>query len=90
MAAELYHIQIKGHLDPCWADWFGGLALTHKADGTTVLCGMVVDQAALHGILMMIRDLGIPLLSVYCIAPDQINTAKAADPMLAEMSEEER
>jgi hypothetical protein len=61
---DLYHIRIKGHLDLNWADEFDGLALRHLEDGTTLLYGPVVDQAALHGILSRIRDLGLVLLTV--------------------------
>ena len=59
-----YEIRVKGHLDPRWVDWFEGLSLTHAADGTTVLAGVVADQAALHGLLQRVRDLGLPLVSV--------------------------
>ena len=59
-----YEIRLKGHLEPRWADWFDGLTLTQERDGTTVLSGSVVDQAALHGLLAKIRDLGLPLLGV--------------------------
>jgi len=66
-----YEIRIKGHLDDQWADWFGGLTLTLKEDGDTLLTGMVADQAALHGLLKKVRDLGIPLISVNPVKPDQ-------------------
>lgn len=59
-----YEIRLKGHLEPRWADWFDGLRLTQESDGTTVLCGSVVDQAALHGLLAKVRDLGLPLIAV--------------------------
>jgi hypothetical protein len=59
-----YEIRLKGHLDPRWAAWFDGLSLTHERDGTTVIHGRVVDQAALHGVLWKVRDLGLPLISV--------------------------
>ena len=68
--AGQYEIRIEGHLDTRWAAWFDGLALTHETDGTTVLNGPVVDQAALHGLLQKVRDLGLPLVSVIHIAPD--------------------
>jgi hypothetical protein len=59
-----YEIRVAGHLDPRWAAWFDGLSLTNHADGTTILRGAVVDQAALHGLLQRVRDTGLPLLSV--------------------------
>lgn len=62
--ARRYEIRIKGHLDTRWAGWFEGMSLTHAADGTTALNGMVADQAALHGLLQKLRDLGVPLISV--------------------------
>ncbi|MNV79528.1 hypothetical protein D3C71_1730850 [compost metagenome] len=61
---ELYEIRLKGHLDVRWANWFEELNLTCENDGTTVLTGPVVDQAALHGLLRKVRDLGLPLISV--------------------------
>ena len=61
---DTYEFRIKGHLDGRWSDWFGGLAIRHQEDGTSVLVGPVVDQAALHGLIIRIRDLGLPLLSV--------------------------
>jgi hypothetical protein len=61
---ESYEIRFKGHLDTRWADWFDGLALTQESDGTTVLSGSVIDQAALHGLLGKVRDLGLPLIAV--------------------------
>ena len=61
---ELYEIHLKGHLDDKWADWFEGLTITRADNGETLLRGQVVDQAALHGVLRQVRDLGLPLLSV--------------------------
>jgi hypothetical protein len=66
-----YEIRVKGHLDTRWAAWFDGLTLTHGSNGTTVIHGPVADQAALHGLLQKIRDLGLPLISVNHIAPDR-------------------
>jgi hypothetical protein len=63
-AGENYEIRLKGHLDARWAGWFDGLTLTRESDGTTVLSGSVVDQAALHGLLGKVRDLGLPLIAV--------------------------
>ena len=59
-----YEIRLKGHLNARWADWFDGLTLTQESDGTTLLSGPVVDQAALHGLLGKVRDLGLPLIAV--------------------------
>jgi hypothetical protein len=61
---ENYEIRVKGHLAARWADWFDGLTLTQESDGTTLLSGPVVDQAALHGLLGKVRDLGLPLIAV--------------------------
>ncbi len=66
-----YEIRLKGHLDQRWAERFEGLTLSHDGDGTTILFGPVVDQAALYGLLRKVRDLGLPLLSVVHIGPDQ-------------------
>jgi hypothetical protein len=65
-----YEIRLKGHLASRWAAWFNGMTLTTKSDGTTVLEGPVVDQAALHGLLTKLRDIGLPLLSVTQVHPD--------------------
>jgi hypothetical protein len=59
-----YEIRLTGYLDARWAARFDGLAMRHEADGTTVLSGPIVDQAALHGLLQRVRDLGLPLISV--------------------------
>jgi hypothetical protein len=59
-----YEIQVKGHLAARWDAWFDGFTLTRTNDGTTVLAGFVLDQAALHGILRKVADLGVPLISV--------------------------
>lgn len=59
-----YRIRVQGHLGPEWSAWFDGMTLRRRASGETVLTGWVVDQAALHGILNTIRDLGLPLLEV--------------------------
>lgn len=64
-----YQIRIKGHLGAAWADWFAGLTVTLAEDGDTLLTGPVVDQAALHGLLRKIRDLGMPLVSVNQVPP---------------------
>src|SRR3712207_6783053 len=59
-----YQITVQGHLDARWSTWFDGLTITNVADGTAVLAGPVRDQAALHGVLMKVRDLGLPLIAV--------------------------
>ena len=66
-----YEIRLKGHLDARWADRFAGLSFTHASDGTTILAGPVVDQAALYGLLRKVRDLGLPLVSVIQVEPKQ-------------------
>jgi hypothetical protein len=60
-------IRIKGHLGRDWAEWFEGLTVTQEDGGETLLTGLVIDQAALHGVLKKVRDLGMPLLSVVCV-----------------------
>ena len=63
----VYQIRFKGHLGGAWTDWFGGMAIDLTEDGDTLLTGPVADQAALHGLLKRVRDLGLPLLSVHCV-----------------------
>jgi hypothetical protein len=60
----IYQIRLNGHLDSQWTDWFDGLTITLEEDGDTLLTGPLVDQAALHGLLKKVRDLGMPLISV--------------------------
>ena len=71
--AGRYEVRLTGHLDARWAAWFDGLAVRHESDGTTVISGPIADQAALHGLLQRVRDLGIPLVSVTRSEPDQTN-----------------
>ena len=59
-----YEIRLQGHLDHRWTAWFDGLGLSREGDGTTVIRGQVQDQAALHGLLDKVRDIGLPLVSV--------------------------
>ncbi len=69
----VYQIRIKGHLGPQWTDWFEGLTITLEEDGDTFLTGPVVDQAALHGLLKKVRDLGMPLVSVSPVENGQVD-----------------
>ena len=66
-----YEIRIQGHLANRWADWFEGLTITLEDNGETLLAGPVTDQAALHGLLRKVRDLGLPLVSVIHVKPDE-------------------
>jgi hypothetical protein len=69
--ARHYELRIQGHLESRWAGWFEGMSLRHLDDGTTVIYGPVTDQAALHGLLQRVRDLGLPLVSVVRTADDE-------------------
>ncbi len=72
-----YCITVGGHLDHCWSDWFGGFTITNQPDGTTLLWGVVVvDQAALYGLLVKIRDLGLPLIA---LVPDSAHGHEGAE-----------
>jgi hypothetical protein len=72
----VYQIRIKGHLGSQWTDWFEGLNITLEDNGDTLLTGPVVDQAALHGLLKKVRDLGLPLVSV---CPEELGQTVAPD-----------
>jgi hypothetical protein len=80
---DIYRIAIKGHLDSEWSEWFDGLTITLVNNGETILTGPIVDQTALHGVLIKIRDLGLPLLSLTRVEPDEPN-------LLMHPEEEER
>ena len=67
-----YEIRLKGHLEPRWAAWFDGLSLSNESDGTTVIRGSVIDQAALHGLLSKVCDLGLPLIALTQVDPKQV------------------
>ena len=71
----VYLIRVKGQLGSQWTDWFGGATLTLEANGETLLTCLVVDQAALHGLLRKVRDVGMPLLSVTRIEPGQADAS---------------
>ena len=68
---QRYAILVKGHLEPRWANWFEGLTLSHASEGTTLLEGWLTDQAALHGVLNKIRDLGLPIVSVQALSLEE-------------------
>ena len=68
---EVYQIVVKGHLDNEWSEWFDGLTITLGENGATILTGPLADQTALHGVLIKIRDLGLPLLSLIRIEPEK-------------------
>ena len=72
----IYQIRIKGHLAREWTDWFEGLTITLEENGDTLLTGPVVDQAALHGLLKKVRDLGMPLVSVCPVEPGPPSTVQ--------------
>ena len=73
--AGRYEIRLAGHLDARWAAWFDGLAVSRHVDGTTLISGPIVDQAALHGLLQRVRDLGLTLVSVTRDETDAPTTA---------------
>ena len=61
---QTYEIRVEGHLGRSWSDWFEGMSIRHEDSGETILSGTLADQAALHGVLMRVRDLGLPLIAV--------------------------
>ena len=71
--AAIYKIRLQGHLEARSVDWFDDLSVAHEADGTTTLTGPMIDQAALYGLLRKLRDLGLPLIAVNRIVPNQAN-----------------
>jgi hypothetical protein len=71
MAHDVYRIIIQGYLESDWSEWFDGLTITWMEPGKTILTGPLVDQTALHGVLIKIRDLGLPLLSLTRVAHDE-------------------
>jgi hypothetical protein len=74
---EVYTIRVRGQLGREWAEWFAGLAITPEANGDTLLTGPVADQAALHGVLKKVRDLGLPLLAVNRVGPGKTEAPSA-------------
>jgi len=75
----VYQIRIEGQLGRAWAGWFAGLSIVQEDNGDTLLTGAVIDQAALHGLLRKVRDLGVPLVSVNRIRPDTDNKKRECD-----------
>jgi hypothetical protein len=73
---KVYEIRIQGHLEARWGHWFGGLTIALEETGNTLLSGPLADQAALHGILKKVRDLGLTLLSVNTVEPDNKEVVK--------------
>jgi hypothetical protein len=71
----VYQIRLKGHLGREWSGWFEGLTITLENNGDTLLTGPVVDQAALHGLLKKVRDLGMPLVSVSPVEPGRADAS---------------
>jgi hypothetical protein len=78
----IYQIRIKGHLDSQWTGWFEGLSITPEENGDTLLSGPVVDQAALHGLLKKVRDLGMPLVSVNQVQFDKTQQDQSNEEIL--------
>ena len=72
--SALYQITVKGHLDHHWSAWFNNMTITNEVNGETVLRGLLADQSALYGVLIKVRDLGLPLLGVALIATDASGT----------------
>jgi len=68
---SVYEIRVKGHLGGRWSEWFDGLEITNLENGEALLSGEIADQAALHGVLAKVRDLGLPLVAVRGVGPDQ-------------------
>lgn len=77
-----YEIRIDGHLEDRWSAWFDGLTLAHQGDGTTVIRCRSMDQAALHGLLRRVRDVGLPLISVTRLAPQHITETPSQSPAI--------
>ncbi len=71
MTQNRYHIRVQGHLSPQWTDWFDGFTITNCEDGEALLSGIILDQAALYGLLNKISNLGLPLLSVNCVQSEE-------------------
>jgi hypothetical protein len=79
---QIYEIRVKGHLDDEWSEWLGGMSIMLEEDGASVLTGPVTDQAALHGLLLKIHNMGLPLISFRCIGSrlDESDSLVSVDP----------
>ena len=77
--ADSYQIRVRGHLSSRWAEWFDGLTIENQPNGEALICGPVADQAALHGLLVKVRDLNLPLISVNRIEPGKMDEEKTED-----------
>jgi hypothetical protein len=88
--AGRYEIRLTGHLAARWAAWFDGLTVSHEGDGTTLISGPVADQAALHGLLQRVRDLGLPLVSVTRDETDPPTTHGSGQTTVADASPDMR
>jgi hypothetical protein len=86
MSYAVYRITIKGHLDPEWSEWFDGLTITLVGNGETILTGQLIDQTSLHGVLIKIRDLGLPLLSLTRIETGREHESNPFVPLLRSTS----
>jgi hypothetical protein len=71
-SGKYYRIVVKGHLESKWSEWFDGMTIQNLPEGKTAISGSIVDQAALHGLLIKVRDMGLPLVSVRC-PDDEVN-----------------
>jgi hypothetical protein len=84
-----YQIRLRGQLGSEWAGWFGGLSITLDADGNTLLISPAIDQAALHGLLKKVRDLGLSLISINPVEPDQAAVTAVSQNQSVEKGNEE-
>jgi hypothetical protein len=88
MAQNRYHIRVKGHLSPQWSDWFDGFTISNCKDGEALLCGIILDQAALYGLLNKISNLGLPLLSVNRVQREEASEGTSDLDHQSELQEE--
>ena len=84
----VYQLRIKGHPNRHWSDWFGGVTIIALDNGETLLTGAVIDQAALHGLLTKVRDIGLPLVSIECVKAGATQAEKVNEAHQARSEEE--